>query len=460
MNKSKLLLLSVFFSLTLYAQPHIKGRIEIDRTLGIIKCTFTLSKIPEIEGYSILLNKGMNITYIKDAKGQLIDYNGYYNGTMKGEAIAYTLGSSASSPKKLPSTFFIDYVGAFPVYKKEYNSFDFKGNIAINEKTLRAAEQTKWYPVLYDTKNDKVIHSYTYDLLIKTKESSTVFINGSAPKKGTEIQLSSTKAHPLLLFMGDYNYIGYQGDYILNSDISEETSKFIFKNIEEIKNYYATRLEMAFTDHIYIINHESVNKRKKGSSWGFNTYPAFAFTGLNFKDLVSESNRFSEGTLKFFGHEFGHNYFGNNVMSGPLSWFWSESFAEYLSFGVALDLGSNSFLKDVLLYHANVVKEGTFTPLSKIKTKKEIGEKYRYSLGALLLQCFEDTFGKKHMNTIIKALLKTSASETLRLNSFKRAALNSGIDKRAYEKFHKMYIANKNFKEHIVKRIEEDYGSK
>ena len=460
MNKSKLLLLSVLFSVTLYAQPHIKGRIEIDRALGIIKCTFTLSKIPKIERYSILLNKGMNITYFKDAKGQLIDYNGYYDGTMEGEAIAYTLGSSASSPKKIPSTFFIDYVGAFPVYKNEYNSFDFKGNIAINEKTLRAAEQTKWYPVLYDKKNDKVIHSYTYDLHIKTKDSNTVFINGSAPRNGTEMQLRSTKAHPLLLFMGDYNYISYKGDYILNSDISEETSKFIFKNIEKIKNYYATRLEMAFTDHIYILNHESVNKRKKGSSWGFNTYPTFAFTGLNFKDLVSEKNRFSEGTLKFFGHEFGHNYFGNNVMSGPLSWFWSESFAEYLSFGVAIDLGSESFLKDVLLYHANVVKEGTFIPLSKIKMKNEVGEKYRYSLGALLLQCFEDAFGKKHMNAMIKTLLQNAASETLTLYTFKKAALKSGIDTRAYEQFHNRYINSKKFKEHIVERIAKNYGSK
>ena len=460
MKKSKLLLLSVFFSLTLYAQPHLKGTIEIDKQLGIIKCVFTLSKIPQIEAYSILLNKGMNITYFKDPKGELLDYNGYYNGKMEGEAIAYALGSNASSPKKLPSTFIIDYVGAFPVYKNDYNSFDFKGNIAINEKTLRAAEQTKWYPVLYDTKNDKVIHSYTYDLHIKTKDSSTIFINGSAPKKGTDVRLTSTIAYPLLLFMGDYEYKSYSGDYILNTDISDDTSAFIFKNIEEIKNYYATRLELDFTDHMYIINHESVKKRKKGSSWGFNTYPAFAFTGLNFKDLVSVKNRFSEGTLKFFGHEFGHNYFGNNVMSGPLSWFWSESFAEYLSFGVALNLGSESFLKDVLLHHAKVVKEGTFIPLNKIKTKKEIGEKYRYSLGPMILQCFEDTFGKKQMNLIIQTLLKTAASETLTLDAFKRAALNSGIDKKAYGKFHKMYIANKKFKEHVVKRIEEDYGSK
>ncbi len=452
-------MLAVLFSLTAYAQPHIKGTIEIDRKLGILKCAFTLSKIPQIEAYSILLNKGMNITYFKDASGELIQYDGFYDGKMEGEAIAYRLGSNASSPKKLPSSFFISYVGAFPVYSNEYNSYDFKGNIAFNEKTLRAAEQTKWYPVLYDTKNDKLIHSYTYDLQIKNKHSSTVFINGSAPKKGSEVQLTSTKDHPLLLFVGDYEYNSYQGDYILNSDISKETSMLIFKNIEKIKSYYAMRLELDFTDHIYIMNHKSVQKRKEGSSWGFNTYPTFAFTGLDFKDLVSENNRFSEGTLKFFGHEFGHNYFGNNVMSGPLSWFWSESFAEYLSFGVALDLGSESFLKDVLIYHANVVKEGTFTPLTKIKNKKEIGENYRYSLGALLLQCFEDRFGKKQMNAILKALLKTAASETLTLNSFKRAAIQSGIDKKAFEKFHTKYITNRKFKEHIVKSIEAKYGS-
>ena len=459
MKKSKLLWLLLFFSVALYAQPHITGKIEIDKQRGFIKCAFTLSKIPQIEAYSILLNKGMNITYFKDLNGELLDYDGYYDGKVEGEAIAYVLGDNASSPQKLPTTFSIDYVGAFPVYKNEYNSFDFKGNIAINEKTLRAAEQTKWYPVLYDKKNDKMIHSYTYDLHITTKDSRTVFVNGSAPKKGSEVQLTSTKAHPLLLFVGDYNYASYKGDYILNSDISEETSRFIFKNIEKIKSYYATRLELAFTDHIYLMNHESVQKSKEGSSWGFNTYPTFAFTGIDFKDLVAEKNRFSEGTLHFFGHEFGHNYFGFNVMSGPLSWFWMESFAEYLSFGVASDLGSQSFLKDVLLYHVNVIKEGTFVPLSDIKNKKEIGENYRYSLGPLLLQCFEDHFGKKQMNAILKALLKTAGSETLTLNTLQKAAMQSGIDEKAYAKFYTRYIANKKFKEHIIQSIEAKYGS-
>ena len=65
-----------------------------------------------------------------------------------------------------------------------------------------------------------------------------------------------------------------------------------------------------FEDNIYLIKHQPVDEREAGSSWGFNTYPSFAFTGLDFADLVNESGQFSENMYKFFGHEFAQIILG------------------------------------------------------------------------------------------------------------------------------------------------------
>jgi len=153
------LIFGIFYQYN-FAQPHIEGEVEIDMKLGIIKCDLTLSQLPNLEAYSILLNKGMNIKYFRDVENNLIEYSGHYDGKSKGEAIKYNLLNIGDS---LPPKFKATYVGAFPVYIDEYNSFDYKGVIAFTEKTLRATEQTKWYPVIYDAQNDRLINSYTYN---------------------------------------------------------------------------------------------------------------------------------------------------------------------------------------------------------------------------------------------------------------------------------------------------------
>ena len=53
-------LFTLLFHLTI-AQPHIEGNLEIDMHTGFIKCDFSLSQLPELTAYRILLNKGMNI---------------------------------------------------------------------------------------------------------------------------------------------------------------------------------------------------------------------------------------------------------------------------------------------------------------------------------------------------------------------------------------------------------------
>ncbi len=450
------LLCAFGMSNTLYTQIHIKGGVEIDLNSGLFKCEFDLSNIPELKEYHILLNKGMNIKYFKDNENELIDYQGHYDGKIVGEAIAYSF--NIDDAEHIPSTFHISYKGAFPIYSDDFNQFDYKGVIALNGQTLRATEQTKWYPVIYDTENDKPIQSYTYDLTVSIKGGNTIFINGTAPKKGTSAHFVSKKAYPLLLFAGNYNFIENHGDYILNASVTKANAKTIFENIELIKNNLSKNLGIAFTDNIYIINHKAINERKKGSSWGFNTYPSFAFTGLNFDKLVDDRGKFFDHHYKYFGHEFGHNYFGANVMSGKLGWFWLESFAEYLSYNTAEDLAGKQFLSEVLINQLKYIKDDSFIPLNKIKRKDEIGEKYRYILAPLMLKCFEDTFGRNKMNLIMKSLLEFAENEILTLEHFKNAAIKIGVERDQFEAFEKEFITDDNFKENIVSEIKKNYG--
>ncbi len=450
--------LLVFLSYS-FAQPHIKGHVEIEMKTGLMSCSFTLTNVPQLQKYNILLNKGMNVKYFKDEKGKLLDYAGHYGGKMNGEALAYAFTDAKNDTTALPSAFCVEYTGAFPVYKNnDLNAFDYKGIIAFNGQTVRATEQTKWYPVIYDATNDKLIQDYTYDLTISTKDGTTVFVNGSAPQQKKKARFASVKAYPLLLFAGNYNFINNGGDYILNADISKETAQKIFGNIETIKAIFARNLQLDFTDNIYLINHKPVNKRAKGSSWGFNTYPTFAFTGLNFEDLITKEGKFSDHIYKYYGHEFGHNYFGNNVLSGKLSWFWLESFAEYLSYNITEEIVGEAYLKQTLLKQAKQLEGKEFTPLTEIKQREEIDNTYRYVLAPLLLKTFEDTFGRDKMNGVIRELLAYAKTETLTLEHWQRAALQQGISAEEFSAFEKTFVQSKDFKQHIIDAIVKNHS--
>lgn len=455
MRQLQFLILFLLSSFVL-AQPKMTGNVTVDMENGLIDCDFSISGLPNLKDYSILLNKGMNIKYFKNKSGNLVYYEGHYDGKMKGEALEYFLADE-NSKMNLPNELNVSYKGVFPVYQNDFNMFDYKGIIAFNGKTLRAAEQTKWYPIIYDTTNDKLIDSYLYDITITVKGNSqpSIFINGSPPKKAQKSRFKSEKAQRPLLFIGDYNFLEKDRNFILNSDVDKETADKIFSNIEMIKKVLSKNLESDFQDKIYIINHIPINKRDKGSNWGFNTYPTFAFAGLDFKDLINKNGKFSDDNYKFFGHEFGHNYFGSNVMSGKLSWFWVESFAEYLSFNIVEELCGKDYLEKVLANKLRIVNDKNFIPLSKITNATQIDETYRYHLAPLLLKSFENQFGRQKINQVLKNLLEISKKETLTLESWEKSAQEAGISNDDFKAFKNKYIDNDNFKQKIINYIKE-----
>ncbi|MFY0630522.1 MAG: hypothetical protein JXR05_09085 [Flavobacteriaceae bacterium] len=444
------LLFFTCFSLFSQTTPHIEGRVFVDMNTGLFRCDFTLSNIQPLEKYAILINKGMNIKSFRDVNQKLINYDGFYDSKVKGEAVEYILGNSKGE-LYLPESFQVSYVGAFPKYDDSYNTYDFKGFIAINDETIRATEQTKWYPTLYDATNDRLINSYTYNLEVEVKGTSSIFINGSAPQKTSKGVFTSKKAVPLFLFAGNYDFVEDEGNYLINTDVSKKTATQIFQNVKIIQDYLAKSLDQKFDGNIYLINHKAVNKRRAGSSWGFNTYPAFAFTGKNaFGKILDDKGKFDNGSYRYYAHEFGHNYFGNNVQSGNLYWFWLESFPEYLSFTFAEEIGGEAFLKEVIQSKLKSVSDKKYTPLSEVTEASQVTGSYRYNMAPLVLLSFDYEFGRDKTFDVIKELLVMAKKETLTFSHFKKAAVKSGVSAKAYQKFEKTYLSNKNFKENVM----------
>ncbi len=438
----------------LQAQIHLVGKVYVNLESGLFKCKLEVQNLPDVEDYEIVLNKGMNIKYFKGQDGGLIRYKGYYEGKTLGEGICYHF-VDRKGKSELPNSFTVEYLGAFPVYDGDYNLFDFKGYIANNGQTLRAAEQTKWYPTLYDRKSDVLHVKCTYDLAIEIVGGNSIYVNGANPRHVSKGRFVSTKPVAPLLFLGDFLIVENKGNYILNDTVSSESAVRIGENLARIKNVLFDIFGQDFSDPVTLISHKAVNKRRPGSSWGFNTYPTFAFTGISFAQMVDTSGNISQNNYRFFGHELSHNYFGFNVNSGILKWFWLESIPEYCSFRVDLKLNGEASHKERLMQRLKNIKSQNFVSLDRIRKSDEIDEKYRYNLGPLLLKCMEIEFGVEAMDEILKKLYEKSLQRQLQLADLKSFAVESGIKKTAYNDFYSKYVSSPNFVKNIKAKINE-----
>lgn len=126
--------------------PHLTGTVDIDMPRGLIAGNICVSNLPRRDSLRFLLRNGLNIASVRDANGDALEFEGDYDGRMVSEGLEYTLQDSMPRPEKLC----VEYTGAFPVYQKRDRVGDSKGLIAFNGRTVRATEQSKWYPVFYE----------------------------------------------------------------------------------------------------------------------------------------------------------------------------------------------------------------------------------------------------------------------------------------------------------------------
>lgn len=135
--------------------------------------------------YALLLNAGFNIATIEDSlKKQKFHWQRGCNSKIE-EAFQYLLTFDEDTVEQLPPALHFLYSGAFPVYTDTammYAEGDGKGNIALDGHTLRASEQSVWYPMIYDKKNDIIVNKYTYSITVACEDGTSIYVNGDVPK--------------------------------------------------------------------------------------------------------------------------------------------------------------------------------------------------------------------------------------------------------------------------------------
>ncbi|RYY58211.1 MAG: hypothetical protein EOO05_17140 [Chitinophagaceae bacterium] len=435
---------------TVFSQPHITGKVTISQSTGLIACDLTLSNLPSLANYRILLNHGMNIQYFTGDSSKQVYYDGWYGGKMKGESLEYVLMKNDNDTMRpLPPSFRVKYRGAFPVYNDTVNLFDFKGLVAFNGKTLRATEQTKWYPVIYDVANDRLIDNYTYDIVIDAADSRTVYLNGAAPSQVKNSRFVSVVPRGLFLFAGDYDFMKSGNNYILNASIDAGSARQIFSELDRIKSFHAKNLGITYNEGVYIISHKAVKKFNPGGSWGFTVFPSFAYANLDFTTLVGSNGKFGNDNLAFFAHELSHYYFGDRMISGPLAWFWLESTTEYLSLKAAEAMADTGYYKKIVNRYTAFTKTQKYKPLNEV-TAGDIDENYRYVYGPLIWIAFEKTFGIKKTYAVLAGLIHQAETQTLTLQLLKKVSVAAGIGESGFDKFYGDYLQGDAALSHVV----------
>jgi len=189
---------------------------------------------------------------------------------------------------------------------------DWKGNIALNGKTVRAdGMQAAWYPVLYDIDKDIRFDSLVYDIEVKCADCQSIYVNGSVPVKGKSGTFSSNKAQQLMLFAGDFDIAQRNGSYFLNSGLSLGQMAKFGKVSSSFERYYQKNLNLPYGDKVVFI-HTTPTSKKNG--WLFVAYTSIVYiahTENGLADLINDKS--TDWFKPFFAHELA------NVKLTPIS---------------------------------------------------------------------------------------------------------------------------------------------
>lgn len=415
---------------------------------GLIKCDFKLSNLPTLgKQYKLLLNRGFNIGLLRNDSGKVLDYDGFYNSKLKGEGAAY-IPKNQDDTLEMPANLRLSYVGAFPVYKDTLNAFDFKGFIAFNGKTVRAAEQSKWYPVIYDVKNDQELLDVTYDITVDCKDCKTIYINGSAAQDGPVANFKSETPRQLLLFAGNYDKQTLSRSTFLNAGLSNEEAKIFDQNIAFITNYYTQYLQVPYQEKITFLQHRAVEPFGPKRSWGFVTFPTIAVAGQGFKtDVNLKLGLFRDTSIYgFYAHELGHYYFGQILQANAtLKWFFLESMAEFLSVKATAAKYGKTATQNYIVKKKRAVEKQQIIPLSKIVNTENVGESYRYNYGPLILLAMEKRFGEEKVRNFCQQALKNKGQQT-DYAFFQKMIRLTGIKDAEWKVFEQLVIDQKDCK--------------
>lgn len=447
----------LFVTQIIFAQiPHLSGEVIVSIKNGTIESNLEYSNVPKIKNYSIWLNSGLNLRYFRDAEDKF-NYPSikYYDDEKSAEAFQYYIPDGDVKTRLLPEKFKINYVGKFPVIAdtvKANNRGDWKGNVAFNGQSIRATEQSAWYPIIYDVENDVAINKITYNITINCTDCKSIYLNGSIPKSGSLINFKSNQPISLLLFAGLFDFTKNKNTFFVNTNLTIEQETVLSSWTDKIIKFYENKLKIPYGNPVTYLYTKPISKK---NAWMFVTYPTVAIIGqekYNVKSYFSEKLNELKDTanVEYFAHELGHYYFGTYIEpNSDLKWIFLEGITEYLALQTVKEvLGEKNYRKKIANYLVEI-KDLKPKPLSIIKNN-EISETYRYYYVPLLLSALEKEIGKDKLWNWLQTILKSDKTTKTDYAFFKNSILKSGVSENDFQKFETNYILSEYAKNNVI----------
>jgi len=428
-----LIFLLALYTSCIYAQaPHLTGTIDISIKNRTLACNLSYDQIPE--GYEILLNQAFkNPSFSTENKK--IKTKKKSNLAHYVDAFQYELPQGLNGKVQLV----YNYSETEAIKNKEIAP-DWKGNLAFNYQSIRASEQTAWYPIWYSDTEDKKITDVSYDLEITCSDCKSIYLNGSLPKDGQYGRLSSKKPVPLLLFAGLFDFDVINNIALVNSPLESEEDVQVISYLNEVKSYYERKMQMRLEKDLTLLSSEPTTA---DNAWLFATYPTIAIIGIEnygMKGLFKNGD-IDEARMSSLAHEVGHYYIGNVFQPrGPLFWVLLEGLTEYVSLQANREIFGEDFYQQFLLKYKSQVQGLPFLHLSDINHQDEISGLYRYAYVPLLLTAIEREIGEDMMWQWIQHLLSYKDKAYTDYAFFKRSFIESGMTERLYTDLESKFI--------------------
>lgn len=440
----KVLLIALLCVPAVHAQtaPHLEGQIETDPTAGLLRGDVCLSRLPSQQTYSFLLNRGLNIREVRDAaSGHPLDFEGYYDAVGVGDATRYTITSSIGA-----EGFCVRYLGAFPVYdvdNGERSVNDWKGQITFDGRTVRAAEQTRFYPVVEDPVGGAPLEDVSYRLDVSCAECTSLYVSGSTPTAGPQATFVSDLPRPLLLYAGTFPFETVKGVHFVGADVSPEDAALVQAGMQTIAEAHEAYLGVPYADGPVFLSFAAVSRERQlgRSSWAFVTWPTVAMDGRVPFSVLMDSTRgrrvFSPDKVDWMSHEMAHYYFGTRYAPrGPLQWFLLESVAEFMSLKALRVLrGDSTYAAMLRSHYEDAVAGGLVVPLDSVREAEWIGGNYRYHLGPLLLVALESYVGEEIVRDVLAGLVTEPPTAEMDYAGFRARLRMAGAAEEALSRF-------------------------
>lgn len=386
----------------------LAGTLVVDPAVGDVAGDVCLRELGGGAG-GFALNRGLNIRAVRaEPSGPLLEYEIDAKNPGDDDVSNYRLAVPAASQ------LCISYVGRFPVYavdKGERSVADWKGSIAFDGRTIRAADQSRITPT--PIVNGIEQGQLRYDIKVECASCRAIFWNGARPAAGPVAMFRSETARPVLLFAGDFEFASLPEADFVGPAVTAPVATALSAGLRDIAKAHETYLGLSYADQPSLMSFASTGQNRKidAPSWQFVVWPTIAIDGrLTFDKYLrggEPANGMGLSIQRFSAHEMAHYYFGTRfVATGPLKWFLTESTAEFMAMKAVRKLQGEPAYAELITGHAAAVAGGgTVTPLDRVTDPEEIGETYRYKLGPLLLIGMEQTFGAAVVQRLLTGLV-------------------------------------------------------